>query len=92
MTKFEILDLISSYFTSATCNELAKRTSHPNSHKRSFQAGFATRLRRLHTQGLLRRKRFRPGLIFRSRREVNHWSITDRGRARLAWAKSKGLV
>ena len=92
MTKFEILDLISSRLIAVTCKELAKSTGRPNSHKRSSQASFATRLRRLHSQGLLRRKRFRPGLVFRSRREVNHWSITDRGRDRLAWAKSKGLL
>ncbi len=92
MTRFDILRLISNFLTPVTCKELAKSTGLPNLHTRSFQASLATRLRKLQVYGLLRRKRYRPGFIFRGRREVNHWSLTQKGRDRLAWAESKNLV
>jgi hypothetical protein len=41
---------------------------------------------------LLRRATYKSGLIFRSKRRLHHWSITARGRDRLAWAESKGKV
>jgi hypothetical protein len=92
MTRFEILRLISNFITPVTCKDLAKSTGFPNSRTRSFQASLATRLRRLRSHGLLQRGRYKSGLIFRSKRRLNHWSITQRGKDRLAWAKSKNLV
>jgi hypothetical protein len=92
MTRFEILGLFTAFLTPVTCKELAKHTRHPNSHTRSFQASFATRLRRLKSYGLLQRKRYRSGFIFRSKREFYHWTLTEKGKDRLAWAKSRGFV
>jgi hypothetical protein len=92
MTRFDILQQLSSYLMPVTCKQIAKDSGYINWRTRSFQASLATRLRRLKTYGLLRRETFRTGLIFRSRRRLHHWSITSRGMARLAWAKSEGKV
>lgn len=92
MTRFEILREFSTYVTPVTCKDFAKGTGDPKAHTRSFQASLATRLRRLRTHGLLRRATYKSGLVFRSKRRLHHWSITSRGRDRLAWAKSKGKV
>lgn len=92
MTRFEILRQFSTYITPVSCKDFAKRTGDPNAHTRSFQASLATRLRRLRAYGLLRRETYKSGLIFRSKRRIHHWSITSRGRDRLAWAKSNGEV
>jgi DNA-binding IclR family transcriptional regulator len=92
MTRFEILNLVSNFPTPVSCKDLAKSTGLPNFHTRSFQASLATRLRRLKNHGLLRVDGHKSGLFFRSKRRLNHWSITKRGRDRLAWAKSEKLV
>ena len=92
MTRFEILLEFSTYLTPVTCKNFAKGTRDPKAHTRSFQASLATRFRRLRAYGLLRRETYKSGLIFRSKRRLHHWSITARGRDRLAWAQSKGNV
>lgn len=92
MTRFEILREFSKYFSPVTCKDFAKGTGNPKAHTRSFQASLATRLRRLRAYGLLRSATYKSGLIFRSKRRLHHWSITARGRDRLAWAESEGKV
>lgn len=94
MTRFEILDQMADYLVPVTCAEFAKRSGHPKAHTRSFQASMATRLRRLKAYGLVRTEGFgwawRP--ISRSKRRINYWFITRKGRDRLAWAKSEGKI
>jgi hypothetical protein len=93
ISRFWILLVLSEAFFGLTCREIAKKTGKERWHTRSFRASLATRLRRLRTLGLVQRnldRVFRPA---RSRRVgIYRWSISDRGRQRLLWAKSKKLV
>lgn len=93
ISRFWILLELSETVFGLTCREIAKSTGREHWYTRTFRASLATRLRRLRSLGLVQRKldpSFRP---VRSRRAgIYRWNITDRGRERLVWAKSKRYI
>ena len=93
LSRFQILKLFSNALFGLTCSELARNSGRENWKSRSFRASLATRLRRLRSSGLIRRK---LGTLSRpahsSRAGIYRWWITERGRQRLAWAKSQDLL
>jgi hypothetical protein len=89
MTRFQILELISGQNRPLTCEEIAKLSGHPTGYSRSFYASVASRLRRLWRLGLLCRDS-RPSR--RLRGSVYVWTLSERGKERLLWARSQGKV
>ena len=83
MTRFELLELLNQQNCAISCAEISGLLKVPDRHTRSFCSSLATRLRRLYRWGLVRRQRLRSRYL---------WRISERGRERLAWAKSRGLV
>jgi hypothetical protein len=93
LSRFRLLDLISQGIIPFTCNQLAKRSGQTSWYTRSFRANLATRLRKLHQQGLIQPYLDRTSRPAHSRRSgIYRWRITQRGRDRLAWARSKGYL
>jgi hypothetical protein len=93
ISRFRILELLSEALFGLTCREVAKNTGKERWSTRSFRASLATRLRRLRSLGLVHRKLDRLFRPVRSRRVgIYRWYISERGRKRLLWAKSKKLV
>jgi hypothetical protein len=93
MARFRILNLVSEGVFGSTCFQVAKRSGQANWYTRSFRASLATRLRRLRELGLIRCELDRISRSAHSRRDgIYRWRITQRGKDRLAWAKSKGWL
>jgi len=93
LSRFRILDLLSAAIFGLTCSALAECTGQRRWNTRSFQASLTTRLRRLRQLGLIRRDLDKLSRPARSSRDgIYRWSITSRGRDRLAWARSKDLL
>jgi hypothetical protein len=70
-----------------TCAELANRIGDAQFSTPSGRANLATRLRRLWTYGLVRRKTDKSRRPARGGPGVYLWSITEKGLQRLSWAK-----
>jgi hypothetical protein len=93
ISRFWILLVLSEAFFGLTCREIAQKTGKTRWYTRSFRASLATRLRRLRSFGLVQRTLDRLSRPARSRRVgIYRWKISDRGRQRLLWAKSKKFV
>jgi hypothetical protein len=93
LSRFRILDLLSEGLFGFTCIQLAKRSGQEDSGTRSFRASLATRLRRLRALGLVRcdlDKFSRPA--HSSRDGIYRWRVSERGIARLKWAKKNGRL
>ncbi len=93
LDRFQLLELISASQHALSCTELAKLTGQPGWYTRSFRASLATRLRRLWRWGLLRRYLDTSQRPRHARRSgVFVWSMSPKGKDRLTWAKSEGLL
>ena len=93
ISRFWILLVLSEAFFGLTCREIAQKQERRGGIRRSFRASLATRLRRLRFSGLVQRTLDRLSRPARSRRVgIYRWKISDRGRQRLLWAKSKKFV
>jgi len=93
LSRFRILELISTRQSGMTCSDLAKLTRLSGWYTRSFRASLGTRLRRLWKWGLLLRRMERSYRVRHSRRKgVFVWSITAKGMSRLQWARTRQLV
>ena len=90
MTRFDILAILAAQSRPISCKRLAELTGLARWYRRSFQADLATRLRRLYRWGLLHR--WQAGKAFFGTRRGYLWSVTQRGRARLEWARQRDLV
>jgi hypothetical protein len=84
MTRFDILAILAAQSHPISCARLAELTGECRSYRRSFHADLGTRLRRLYRWGLLHRWQ-----AFNGRRATYLWSLSERGRERLDWAKSR---
>ena len=91
MTRFQILALLSGQNRAISCKEFAQLIGHPRGSSRNFRASLHARLRRLWRWGLVRRRRARWLRPRHSRSGVYLWSISSRGKQRLAWAKEQHL-
>jgi len=93
INRFLILSELSSSFLGLTCFELSKNLGNGRERDRYFRASIATRLRRLRALGLVQCELDGFAGPSRSRRiGIFRWKLSRRGEARLAWAKSQGLV
>ena len=94
MTRFDLLAILETQSSPISCARIAVLSGSRRCHRRSFQADLATRLRRLYRWGLLRRRDVskRNFLGGWGKRPKYLWSISARGRERLAWARRRNLV
>lgn len=88
ITRFDILAILATQSRPISCARIAELTWMHGRHGRSFHADLATRLRRLRRWGLLKRWSARAPVLGASRAKYL-WSITQRGRERLAWGLSQ---
>lgn len=90
LSRFRILELLSDSLFGLTCAGLAKRAGQKHWDTRSGRASLATRLRRLRTLGLVQFELDKSSRPARSRPDgIRRWRVSQRGIARLEWAKQQ---
>lgn len=92
MSRFEILALLSRVSPNLTVPELARASEELEFHRHAFRAALRTQLNRLHRWGLVRRQFRRWSYSPQSGFGRWHYSISQKGKDRLAWARAQGKL
>ena len=92
MSRFVILALLARMNRAVTCVELARLCGLPGWFTRSFRASLNSRLRRLRRWGLVKRKLVPWLKPARASCGVYVWTISERGKLRLQWARKEGKL